>query len=296
MIVSNTEPYLDELKKIQMIVFEVFKDVCKKNNLRYFAIGGTCIGAIRHKGYIPWDDDIDVAMPYEDYKEFIRIFKKNAPQGFSIYDPHEHSLCMQEFIKIQYDNSTFIEKTDKSGKDIYMGINIDIMPVFGMPRGRVIQKIVALISELYTYNNRRLRMPYKWQKGTLAKIVWFCNGKRRSKGQYDYYLHRKELFLSRFPFQNSDRVLFGWRFGKGLLHPNNTYDSVFYTEDFANTIDMEFENSYIKVPIGYDRYLKMDFGDYMKMPPEEKRIPIHGSADIIFDIPFKTFLNEESEA
>lgn len=88
MILSNEDMTLTrriQLKELEIL--KVFQNICRRHGLRYFAIGGTCLGAVRHKGFIPWDDDIDVAMPYEDYLEFQRIAETDLPDNYGILSP-----------------------------------------------------------------------------------------------------------------------------------------------------------------------------------------------------------------
>ncbi|MBR1604027.1 MAG: LicD family protein [Synergistaceae bacterium] len=77
---TNTSETVRKIQLAELDIFKAFKAICDRHNLRYFAIGGTCIGAIRHKGFVPWDDDMDVAMPYEDYKKFFEIAKTELPE------------------------------------------------------------------------------------------------------------------------------------------------------------------------------------------------------------------------
>jgi lipopolysaccharide cholinephosphotransferase len=85
----NTEDKLSyEIQSAILDVFKEFRRICENNHLVYFAIGGTCIGAVRHKGFIPWDDDLDVAMPYPDYKKIIEVCKTQLRPSYSIFGPH----------------------------------------------------------------------------------------------------------------------------------------------------------------------------------------------------------------
>ena len=125
---------MNELQKEILAIYNVFYDLCKKNNLKFFAIGGTCIGSIRHKGFIPWDDDIDVAMPVNDYLKFIDIAKKELNDNYKLIYYMDKNCHHQYFLKIHNTKTTYIETIEKSNKNRYKGIFIDIMPLIGCPK------------------------------------------------------------------------------------------------------------------------------------------------------------------
>ena len=107
MILSNEDMTLTrriQLKELEIL--KVFQDICRRHGLRYFAIGGTCLGAVRHKGFIPWDDDIDVAMPYEDYLEFQRIAETDLPESYGILNPHTTKHCRFDYYIKLHDKTT----------------------------------------------------------------------------------------------------------------------------------------------------------------------------------------------
>ena len=107
MILSNEDMTLTrriQLKELEIL--KVFQDICRRHGLRYFAIGGTCLGAVRHKGFIPWDDDIDVAMPYEDYLEFQRIAETDLPDNYGILSPHTSKHCLFDYYTKLHDKTT----------------------------------------------------------------------------------------------------------------------------------------------------------------------------------------------
>ena len=124
-----------QLKSLEMAVY--FRDFCKENNLKFFLCGGGCIGALRHKGFIPWDDDIDVFMPRDDYEKLGEIWAKNADTDrFSYCRPDEKHHYKNLFATINDNNTTFI-KTHQADLDINHGIVLDILPLDGYPNSSV---------------------------------------------------------------------------------------------------------------------------------------------------------------
>lgn len=264
---------MTDLQKIELGILEEFKRICENHNLRYFAIGGTCIGAVRHQGFIPWDDDIDVAMPFGDYKAFIKFAKKEIQKPYSLYLHKDHPHWYRNFIKLQNDNTTFAEPDCEIYPDRYTGVYIDVMPLYGMPKGKIAQWFMTNLNDFYHYMNRRHRIPYTNGLRVLnhvEKIISFFYGKRRKDiNLYNYRLNKK---FSKYSFDNSDKILFGWRDRIDIRYLPFNYKTVFNYKDFKSYKEVPFEDTVIRIPVGYDEYLQTEFGDYMQLPPMEKRI------------------------
>ena len=142
---------MNELQSKILEIFKEFDRICRDNDLKYFAIGGTCIGAVRHKGFIPWDDDLDVAMPIEDYARFREVAPSSLAPQYQIYDYEEHEKCGYQFLKLFDRNTTFIEERNNN-LDSCMGVFIDIMPV-AYWGDNVVSRIKVLI--IYCYKQHR---------------------------------------------------------------------------------------------------------------------------------------------
>lgn len=267
---------MNELNDTQQELLRIFKEfqrICTENSLRYFAIGGTCIGAVRHNGFIPWDDDIDVAMPYEDYKRLQKII--DIPTPFELYLPEKHKHWEHNFMKMHDSNTTFVEDGCIQYRDRYMGFYIDVMPIYGLPKNRIVRFLLLQIYDLLITINRRTRREIKDQKG-IKKVFWYIGKPFEFFFSYDFFRGCVDKIFEKYPFDNAEKVLFGWRQKKSIFRKNNPYGYVFWLEDFKKSIKQRFEDTKINVPVGYDRYLRMDFpGDYMQLPPEEKRIAHH---------------------
>ena len=285
-----------QLKELEIL--KVFQEICKRHNLRYFAIGGTCLGAVRHKGFIPWDDDVDVAMPYEDYVRFFELADSELPDKYGLISPLRirHSV-MEYFFKIHDRTTAFIEEDFTSYPDRYAGISIDIFPVHGFPDNEHEGKKILLRARILRNMNRLLRHEMKllteklgFIKGFIAYIAGLP---LKLILPYDYFTRRHEKMLKRYTFGCSDKILFPWR--KDKSNEKGWYRNIFYYDDFKNTVELSFEDTTISVPVGYDRYLTMEFGDYMKLPPEEDRINHENGAIIDFEKPY-TYYVQQKEA
>lgn len=277
---------MDEIKETQRYVLEIFKEfhrVCKENKLRYFAIGGTCIGAVRHKGFIPWDDDIDIAMPAEDYHRFISYYSKQLKKPFSVYLPSDAKHYTMSFAKIQNTETTFVECTVDDYPDRYIGVNLDLFPVYGLPSDEhAIDRIVRRNEFLRKVNIKR-RLPFHECQSLGGRLLWLVLSPLRLF-PFHFITDIQDKMLSKYSFETSDKIYFSWR-----LVPNEapgttyTYKNIFYYDDFKATVTFPFEDTEIDIPQGFDRYLTMDFGEYMKLPPVEAQVGGHPKAIIDFD-------------
>ena len=273
-----------QLKELEIL--KVFQDICKRHNLRYFAIGGTCLGAVRHKGFIPWDDDVDVAMPYEDYVKFLELAKSDLPEHYEIITlNYAKSHWFSYFSKFHDARTTFIERPRMKFKDAYFGVFIDIFPMHGYPENKAARKFLNAVLAVCNNLNFKRRLPWRNQVTLRAKVLWILASPFKLLVPYYFFSSLHEKIMSRYPFGASKYVNFP-----------TTYRTVYPYEDFKETIDMPFEDITIPVPKGYDRYLTMAYGDYMTPPPEKHRIPAHAEGGIIdFDRPY-TYYQEHPEA
>ena len=151
---------MNDLQKKILDIFKTVSQLCKKNNIDYYAIGGTCIGAIRHRGFIPWDDDLDIAIPIEQFDRFKSIMNTQLPDNLYLYDCESKKEYRQLFCKVCDKSTTFIEETEKEYPDVYKGVYIDIMPLSGVPAetNEQIQMIKKL--NLYRALNYIMRYPF----------------------------------------------------------------------------------------------------------------------------------------
>lgn len=289
---NETVDDIRNIQQVELVLLKEFQRICSKHGLQYFAIGGTCIGAVRHKGFIPWDDDIDVAMPFRDYKKFQLIARDELSVGLSVYTPQKHRHWCGNFIKLQNDNTAFIETLQATYKADYTGISMDIMPIYGMPKGKVRQCVASLVCSTLIYFNKRQRQRLQEQISKMSKLIWFLNIPVRILKPYNFYLEIVENIFGRFAFNHSDKIIFGWRKRPSRFHKNYTYQNVFDYKDFKEMIELPFEDTTIAVPCGYHNYLTMDFGDYMKLPPKAKRYPRHETVLIDLNKSYKEYVKE----
>ncbi|NTK00173.1 LicD family protein [Enterococcus faecium] len=274
------------MNELQVKILEIYKGVkkvCEENDIRYFAIGGTCIGAIRHHGFIPWDDDLDIAMPRKDYEKFKKIAITCLEKDLQVLDEKFAFHNENVFIKVHDINTALLHKELIQFQDRYSGVYIDIMPLDGLPNNKIMRKVhlktlITLMrfnrvqKELNDSNLNNKRIIYSFIKLFPKNI--FLN------------IYLKLVKLYSFDSDRNKLSSFAWSFRGDKLLLNK--------EDFSRSIDFEFEDTIMPCPIGYDRYLKNHFGDYMIIPEKENQVQ-HNNAIIDFSKSYKEYIKENNQ-
>lgn len=278
------------IQDICLGIYKEFKRICDKHQLRYYAIGGTCIGAVRHRGFIPWDDDMDFAMPYEDLTVFLQMASKELCSNYEIYSPMKCEHFPGIMIKVIDKNTTFIEKEFGKLPDTYRGVGIDIMPIWGMPKGIKEQKRMMKRNDMYISLNKKLRTPCYMQPSLAGKILWVLVVSFKLVLPQNYWIEKMISSYSKYRFDNADKILFAWRRMPSRRN-RTTYKSMFCYADFADYLELPFEDTSIRVPVGYDNYLTSDFGNYMEIPDENNR-HIHDYAFFDPYMPYRKYAEQ----
>ena len=279
---------------IQRTILEIFKEfdrLCNKYNIPYYAIGGTCIGAIRHNGFIPWDDDMDVAIPIEEFDRFISIAKEELPPYYKVFSSSEVQHYRYLFIKIIDTRTTFIEKLEYEYEDSYKGIFLDIMPISGIPENLLYNWLFRLKQSYYYVMNNTVRYPleYVLRGNNVNKAIWkyaYFISKVSAKKPFYYYTDKWMKMLRDNPFNKSKLSGYVWNNRLGRL--------VFNTEVFGHPVRIPFEDTTILCPENSDSYLSAQFGDYMKLPPVDQQVSVHPGI-VSIEKPYKEFIGKLKE-
>lgn len=279
-------------EKVQREILHIFKEIdqiCVKYKLRYFAIGGTCLGAVRHGGFIPWDDDLDIAMPREDYERFKRIAAKQLPDNFKIYDVGQgmHYTCY--FMKVHNTDTTFIEKGMSVYPDRYTGVYVDIMPLDGIPSGSWKKKFYFMklrnLMRLDWHRKNMFHPVYAKEKQVGKNIVWKLVNIFIKRLPDNYFSDKYVQLQKSYSYDNSRDLCYTWS--------KRASQVIFPKSDFEDYVLLPFEDMKMRCPVGYDNFLTVLFGEYMKLPPEEKRVPCHNTDIIDLERPYTYYIKED---
>lgn len=281
----------EELCKQQKIELEILKEficVCNTLKLRYYAICGTAIGAIRHKGFIPWDDDIDVCMPRPDYESFLRQGQKLLSPNLFLQTNLTDPSYPNNYAKIRDNTTTFVEL---AVKDINMnhGVYIDIFPIDGVSKNRfqrVIFKAMKLlysmrINSIYHHSKCRHNRSFKGKILQLFSIIATC------PFSLNEVITKRDKLFKKYSFDSCDIVANHC----GAWGDREIFPKVYFGEG----ITKKFEGIDIVIPIKYDQLLKNVYGDYMKLPPEEQRVTHHYCTLIDLEKTYKYYMRGNKE-
>lgn len=249
---------VEELKTIQLEILQTTAEFCDQNKITYFLAYGTLIGAIRHHGYIPWDDDIDIAMPRPDYDRFIKLFNEQKS--------HIKVIAMENdihygfsFAKV-HDTRTIMNETQY--KQDHFGVYIDIFPIDCVKSILQVKKLRMANKCLHTkkanYSQRKL---FKKLINTFGKILLLPFTTHTILKFIDYMARK-------YPFGSTP-------YAGGICDSVVGEKAIVDVNVFKGTLSHEFEGKQYKIPIGYDNWLRSIYGDYMQLPPLEKRRTHH---------------------
>ncbi|MEE6659946.1 LicD family protein [Limosilactobacillus pontis] len=261
-----------DIKKSQKISLNILKtvtDICEKLNLRYYLMYGTLIGAIRHKGFIPWDDDVDIMMPRKDHDILVKFFLDNptALCGLNLFTPFNNLKYPYMITRISDPNFKIIVRNEKA---YGMGVFIDIYPFDGLgnelDKALLIEKKGDKLSSL-CYLSTRNHFSKENTEGFIKNVVKFPAFIIAKIIGKDYF--QKEL--SKLKNNNFDDS----KYVSCTVWASGGEKDIFKSKWFRDFKYAKFENYKFRIPIDYDIVLKHTYGDYMQLPDPDKRIGHH---------------------
>ena len=256
---------LSDLRKLQLLEVNLllkFQEICKENKLNYYFVGGGLIGALRHGGFIPWDDDLDIVMPRNDYDRFLTICKENTEEGYGINSDWYYLFA--NFVDLE----SFIEYSSEfetKKKNIW----IDVFPIDGMPkckfRSLMHTKLIFGLRYLLILSNTERLVGKKERRFYESWILNFCNSVPLfNKLNSEKICYMMEKHMRKYSFEVSD-------YGCNFLGKYR-YREIQPRKRWGTPATLLFEGIKVKVPELYHEFQTHIYGDYMKLPPESKRV------------------------
>lgn len=263
------------MNAIQQCILSIFKEVskiCVEHSIPYYAIGGSCLGAVRHNGFIPWDDDLDIAIPIEYFSFFIEIARTRLPDHLYLLSANDVHHYHYVWCKVCDRRTSFIEQSEYKYSDAYKGVFIDIMPISGVPSNEHEREhFIKKLKRLEWLNDLR-RFPLS-ASSCMTRIVKYPIWLIVRLFKFNLFSSRYIRFLSLYPMASSSLTGYTWS-------PSCLPKLVFPREWFGLGEFLDFEDTMINCPIDYRAYLSQQFGDYMQLPPIDKRMIHNGFVDL----------------
>ena len=266
----------EALRKVQRAESEMlarFAALCEKHALRYYLAYGTLIGAVRHGGFIPWDDDVDVMMPRPDYERFLELARKELPEGLRVdhYSRDEYRFFGSN---ARLENEAVQFAIPQGDRVVWENVWIDLIPMDGLPddekkRARHLRSFVRNAMLLRLAVTARQGVQKDIPRGRLEKIAIFLNTKLKIGRLLSIRGMQKRIDRNKRKYDyETSRWVHGWVFAY-------KEKCAYLREDFGEGTALRFGEREYPAPGNYDRVLRTVYGDYMTPPPEEKRVAGH---------------------
>lgn len=243
---------LQEKRKVYLGILKELDRFCTQNNLRYYMACGTLIGAVRHKGFIPWDDDLDVFVPEPDFKKLSEIYSSNDFELITCFNNKAHPFPFARLI----DKRTY----SMCGKFKSFGLGIDVYIIYGAPSDR--EEQLKHMDDVFKYIKRK-EFFHILRNILVRKGLWpFCN---MEFSLLNHYVKKAVYEFRKYSFEDCEYI---WPYGGGHLNLKKSL--------YGTPVRIPFEDGMFYAPEHWHEVLTAGYGDYMKLPPKEKRVTYHG--------------------
>lgn len=249
---------LRKVQEVELEILNVVHRVCVENHLKYSLAYGTLIGAVRHQGFIPWDDDIDICMPREDYDKFLKIWSRYNFKDYILQNIETDEDFTQNFTKIRKNHTTFLQPKEEQYK-YHKGFFIDIFPGDRVPDSKFKQKIQFVNIAINLLYSRKFKSSSNNKIISLVENTLLLFPKSLQKS----FRKIAEKNIKKYNVNHTLKYVFA-----------NTINSaqIYYPHDiFQKLVLIDFEDKKFYMYAEYDQCLRIEYGDYMKLPPEDER-------------------------
>lgn len=266
---------LRELQLCELSILKKIQQICEKYHLVFYLSSGTLLGAVRHQGFIPWDDDIDIEMPYEDLLRFNQVAPAELGDGYFVENNLSASDFSHLYTKVRKNGTTALSKYER-GLPGHHGVWVDIFPIIdlGGKADYILKKSCVRVCNFLVMDDRKFQITKDWLREQGGALLFAAVSIARHLPIRTR--RRIQQWLSKIVFRkkkNPPRKAHVWN-SITYVHPAKVFDG-------APKL-LPFEDAQFPCPPMYEEYLTNAYGDYMKLPPEEKRNGNHG--DVIIDL------------
>lgn len=273
---------LRTLQLTQLEMLKIFDSFCKEHSLCYSLYAGTLLGAVRHRGFIPWDDDLDVCMARNEYERFIALWQEVPHPGYILQNKENTPTFSQSFTKLRKDHTTFLESMEEAGA-YHTGIFIDIFPIDRIPSRRSLRWIFKWNCMKYQLLTREYIPP---RSGAIihfaCALVMLCTPK-----QYRATARQKLLRkITQYDGNNTLETI--------AIEVMSTINCPMAANMLSDYTYLPFEDGEFMCFAGWDEYLRRKYNDYMQLPPEKERTWKHHPILIDFEHNYEELSSDES--
>lgn len=265
---------MTDLQKRQLKILRLVDKVCEQLSIRYFLVCGSALGAVKYKGFIPWDDDLDIGMLRPDYEIFVKNAQKLFPEDYFLQNYRTDPAFPQVFSKVRDSSTTFIEKS-AAKLPINHGVYIDIFPLDGYPRNKREAFRLEILKKKYKLNVACVfELPCRWT----AKLFFDMERLLGIHRHTQRIIRKYDKLIASYPVTDS----------KLLCNHGNWQGRLEYApwEQYGRGTWASFEGMRVRIPAQYDAYLTQKYGDWRADLPQERRVGHHHAEVIDLERPY----------